>query len=146
VDGKTLWTHLQRPGATLESLLPAGGRGSSELRELDALRRDQPSAVRTACIDAQYAGYLAKQDRALRHLRDLDAKRIPEEFDYAEISHLRHEAREKLSAVRPVSLGQALRVSGITPADVTILSIHLARRRSARGPQVGEKDAEGDVG
>ncbi len=127
LEGKTLWTRLQQPGATLESLLGAAERPSAQAEQLAALRARQPLAVRSACIDAQYAGYLAKQDRALGHLRDLDAKRIPDDCDYAEISHLRHEAREKLSAVRPGSLGQALRVSGITPADVTILAIHLAK-------------------
>ena len=61
-------------------------------------------------------------------MKDLDEKLIPPDFDYSSVQHLRHEAKEKLSAIRPRSLGQALRVSGITPADVTVISIYLMRR------------------
>ena len=60
-------------------------------------------------------------------MQDLDAKLIPPDVDYWAVTHLRHEAKEKLSHIRPRSLGQALRVSGITPADVTVLAIHLHR-------------------
>jgi tRNA uridine 5-carboxymethylaminomethyl modification enzyme len=61
-------------------------------------------------------------------------------MDYARVPHLRHEAMEKLSAVRPRSLGQALRVSGVTPADITVLAVHLAsRERPGRGASGGVK-------
>ena len=55
----------------------------------------------------------------------MSEKRIPEQFDYGQITHLRHEAREKLDRIRPLSLGQASRISGITPADVALLLVHL---------------------
>jgi tRNA uridine 5-carboxymethylaminomethyl modification enzyme len=59
-------------------------------------------------------------------MQDLDDKLIPAGIDYSAVTHLRFEAREKLTAIAPRSLGQALRISGITPADVTVLAIYLA--------------------
>jgi tRNA uridine 5-carboxymethylaminomethyl modification enzyme len=78
--------------------------------------------------DGRYAGYLAKERAALQQMQDLDGWAIPEGTDYDAVLHLRHEAKEKLSRIRPGNLGQALRISGITPADVTILAIYLTGR------------------
>jgi len=91
-------------------------------------------AVESVAVDARYAGYLAKEQAALRQMQELDRKLLPDDLDYDVISHLRYEAREKLDKIRPRCLGQALRISGITPADVTVLAIHLARR-SPGGPK-----------
>jgi len=125
LDGKTLAELLRRPEQTLEGLLSQlGGRGA----ELARLLRQNPTAAVSAAIDARYAGYVQKEQSALRQMQQLDDKLIPEDLDYGRVSHLRHEAMERLTALRPRSLGQALRVSGITPADVTILAIHLAAR------------------
>ncbi len=77
------------------------------------------------CHDVKYAGYIARQDVEIARHERLAEKRIPEAFDFAAITHLRAEAREKLSRVRPISLAQASRISGITPADVALLVLHL---------------------
>ena len=87
----------------------------------------QAAGLESLAIDARYAGYIAKEAATSRHMQELDRKLLPEDLDYAAVSHLRHEAMEKLQQVRPRSLGQALRVSGITPADITILAVHIAR-------------------
>ena len=68
-----------------------------------------------------------------------DRRTIPADLDYAAISHLRAEARDRLAEIRPASLGQALRIGGITPADITVLAVHLARRRPSR-------QADGEMG
>jgi tRNA uridine 5-carboxymethylaminomethyl modification enzyme len=78
--------------------------------------------------DAKYAGYIARQDAEIARQRRVLEKHIPESFDYNSLSHLRMEAREKLRKIRPTSLGQASRISGITPADVALLMIHLGVR------------------
>jgi tRNA uridine 5-carboxymethylaminomethyl modification enzyme len=78
--------------------------------------------------DARYAGYLGKEQAALRQMQELDRKLLPASLDFASVPHLRFEARERLAAAQPRSLGAALRISGITPADVTVLAIHLARK------------------
>jgi tRNA uridine 5-carboxymethylaminomethyl modification enzyme len=98
------------------------------LTNLRQLADAHPRAIRSLSIDAAYAGYLEKQAQQVSQLQDLDAKKIPADLDYQAVSQLRHEAREKLGRIRPANLGQALRVSGITPADVTVLAIYLTTR------------------
>jgi tRNA uridine 5-carboxymethylaminomethyl modification enzyme len=78
--------------------------------------------------DVKYAGYIAREEIQIARQRKLADQRIPEAFDFASVRHLRAEAREKLSRVRPVSLAQAGRISGITPADMALLTVHLAGR------------------
>ena len=80
-------------------------------------------------IRAKYEGYITRQDRQIERFAQLETKLIPHWLDYAEVMGLRNEARQKLSRFNPLSLGQALRISGITPADVTVLAIHLDRRQ-----------------
>jgi tRNA uridine 5-carboxymethylaminomethyl modification enzyme len=79
--------------------------------------------------DAKYAGYISRQFDEVARQQRLAEKRIPESFDYASIGHLRTEAREKLNRVRPQTLAQAGRISGITPADLGLLMIHLEGRK-----------------
>jgi tRNA uridine 5-carboxymethylaminomethyl modification enzyme len=78
-------------------------------------------------IRAKYQGYIARQDRQIERFAQLETKLIPRSIDYARVIGLRNEAKQKLSHFTPRSLGQALRISGITPADVTVLAIHLGR-------------------
>jgi tRNA uridine 5-carboxymethylaminomethyl modification enzyme len=83
-------------------------------------------------IRAKYEGYIARQDRAIERFAQLEMKLIPVSINYAQVTGLRNEARQKLTKFTPRSLGQALRISGITPADVTVLAIHLDRATRAR--------------
>lgn len=130
-EGSSLWDLLRRPNSDLAARL-------AELPEIKAAgyRRD---AVEAAIVDAKYEGYLVKQQRIVALQQNLDCKKIPIDFDYAAVEHLRCEAREKLSAFKPATLGHASRISGITPADITVLQICLkklsgsARRASGEG-------------
>ena len=79
--------------------------------------------------DIKYAGYVARQEVDVARQRRLADKRIPRGFDFARIAQLRMEAREKLSRVQPASLSQATRISGITPADIALLLVHLDGKR-----------------
>jgi tRNA uridine 5-carboxymethylaminomethyl modification enzyme len=79
-------------------------------------------------IAVKYEGYIARQDRQIERFAQMENKLIPAGIDYARVSGLRNEAISKLSKFTPRSLGQALRISGITPADVTVLAIHLEKR------------------
>ena len=90
--------------------------------------RDEKDIAPLVEIRAKYAGYIARQDKAIERFARLEEKLIPAGIDYASVIGLRNEARQKLTTFTPRSLGQALRISGITPADVTILSVHLDRR------------------
>ncbi len=78
-------------------------------------------------IRVKYAGYIARQDRAIERFAKMETKLIPASMDYATVTGLRNEALQKLKKFTPRSLGQALRISGITPADVSLLAVHLER-------------------
>ena len=87
----------------------------------------EPDVAELVEIRIKYEGYIARQDRDIERLAKLESKLIPAATDYSRVVGLRNEARQKLAKFTPRSLGQALRISGITPADVTVLAIHLAR-------------------
>lgn len=80
---------------------------------------------RQMIIEAQYAGYVRRQETDIARLQKVDAVNIPAVFDYLAVPQLRHEAKEKLNRLRPTTVGQASRVSGITPADIAILMFYL---------------------
>jgi tRNA uridine 5-carboxymethylaminomethyl modification enzyme len=80
-------------------------------------------------VRVKYSGYIARQDRHIERFAQMEQKLIPPWVDYATVVGLRNEARQKLTKFTPRSLGQALRISGITPADVTVLAVHLERGR-----------------
>ncbi len=129
LDGKTIWELLSRPDQTLESLAPRTPGDAGE--KLSRLLREHRDAMASLETDARYHGYILKEQQALKQMHQLDSRLIPEHLDYPAITHLRHEAREKLDLIRPRSLGQALRISGITPADITVLAVHLTSRNRA---------------
>ncbi len=100
---------------------------SSDLPE--TLRASFPADLWEAVeIELKYAGYIARQETAIERLRQSDEKVIPARIDYREISGLRAETRQKLESVRPETLGQAARISGVTPADLALLAVYVARR------------------
>ena len=124
VGGKSLAERLRRPEVTLDTL--------EELPEWRAAAFE-PRAAEQAAIGAKYAGYVARQATEVKKAKRWGAVRIPDGFDFAGVEHLRAEAREKLGRVRPADVGQAGRVSGITPADLSVLVVALERagRRNA---------------
>jgi len=83
--------------------------------------------IDAVAIDAKYQGYIEKQKRLTANMQSLEKKKIPYDLDYNTISHLRAEAKQKLSTFRPATLAQAGRISGITPADLTVIRIHLKK-------------------
>ncbi len=118
-DGVTLTKLLRRPETTWQDLV-------DRLAELEAVTARVAEQV---VYDVKYSGYIARQEVHIDRQRRMSEKRIPDHFDYARISHLRAEAREKLSRVRPINLAQAGRISGITPADITLLLVHLEGKK-----------------
>jgi tRNA uridine 5-carboxymethylaminomethyl modification enzyme len=118
-DGLSLWQQLRQPQNTLAETL-------AELAAVKKMNLDR-DVLQAVIIDAKYEGYLAKQERMVAGMRALEAKKIPLELDYKSIAHLRAEAKEKLSAFRPATLAQASRISGITPADITVIQVHLKK-------------------
>ncbi len=89
-------------------------------------------ALTAVHIEAKYGGYIRRQEREVERYRRMESRAIPEGFDFGGVSQLRHEAKEKLARVAPRNIGQAQRISGISPADITVLMVHLTageRRR-----------------
>ena len=106
---------LRRPQVRYEDLAP-----------FDKDRPKLPLSVTEEVeIQLKYAGYLARQEKQVAEFRKEEARLLPEDIDYNAISGLRLEARQKLSEIRPVSLGQAGRISGVSPADIAVLMIYL---------------------
>ncbi|MDR2487047.1 MAG: tRNA uridine-5-carboxymethylaminomethyl(34) synthesis enzyme MnmG [Clostridiales Family XIII bacterium] len=94
---------------------------------------DLPDNVREqAEIQLKYRGYIEKQEIRVRRFQKMEGRQIPDGIDYAALHGLRNEARQKLAAQRPASIGQASRISGVSPADVNVLLIHLARMEGTR--------------
>lgn len=119
-DGKSLREWFRRPeedGRRFITMFP-------ELRGLVG----EPDVLASALVTVKYGGYIDRQERMIARFRELENRAIPAEIDYGAIRHLRREAVERLSAVRPRSIGQAARVSGIHPTDVAVLMVHLRNR------------------
>jgi tRNA uridine 5-carboxymethylaminomethyl modification enzyme len=85
----------------------------------------RPEVVEQVALEAKYSGYIHRQAQQVERYQRLESKPIPAHFDFTAVPQLRAEAREKLARIRPVSLGQASRISGISPADLTVLMIYL---------------------
>jgi tRNA uridine 5-carboxymethylaminomethyl modification enzyme len=115
-------------GQALEQLLRRHDVDWPRLLEMDpalAAREASPEAVEQVVLEAKYAGYIGRQAEQVERFRRLETKPIPAHFDFAAVPQLRAEAKEKLGRVRPANLGQAGRISGISPADLAVLMIYL---------------------
>ena len=118
-----------RDGARLADLLRRPRVGYADLAPFDPDRPDLRSEVTEQVeIALKYEGYIARQQRQVEEMRKLETRPLPPDLDYMEISVLRLEARQKLQQIRPLSLGQASRISGVSPADVAALMIWLEHR------------------
>jgi tRNA uridine 5-carboxymethylaminomethyl modification enzyme len=116
-DGDPLSTWLRRTSTEWADVCER----YPPLREWDA----SPEVVEQVVLEAKYAGYIGRQAADVERFRKLEGKAIPAAFDYMAVPQLRREAKEKLTKLRPSSLGQAGRVSGITPADLAVLLFYL---------------------
>ena len=113
-------------GCPLDALLRRPRVHYDELAPFDPDRPDLPAGVREQVeISVKYEGYIRRQEKQVEEFRRTASRRLPEDMDYSGIQGLRLEAREKLAAVRPLDLGQASRISGVSPADVAALMIYL---------------------
>jgi tRNA uridine 5-carboxymethylaminomethyl modification enzyme len=115
------------PGVSLKSLLRRPELDYSDLAPVDPLRKELPDCVREQVeISIRYEGYIERQARSLEEQRRMENHLMPGDIDYNSLAGLRIEARQKLSAIRPRSLGQAGRISGVSPADVAALMVYLS--------------------
>ncbi len=129
-------------GAKLADLVRRPELSYDLLAPVDSTRPTLPRAVRfSAEVRVKYDGYIRRELAEVKKLQKLEEKLLPPDIDYAAIGGLRLEARQKLNKIRPRSLGQAMRISGVSPADISVLMIRLA---DAGRPEKEEKADEQD--
>jgi len=122
-----------RGPVSAEELLRRPEIGLRDVAELEARWQGaEGPAAEEAETSIRYAGYLEKEERAIARAREKEETRLPEGIDYAGIEHLRLEARQKLAAQKPMTLGAAARIPGVNPADIAVLSIYLAKEQKER--------------
>lgn len=121
-------TSPLKSGVKLEELLKRPQLDYECLAPFDPTRPDYPPEVfEQVEIELKYEGYIKRQQAQIREMRRLESKQIPEDICYDTIDGLRLEAREKLGKIRPQNVGQASRISGVSPADISVLLIYLAK-------------------
>ena len=120
-------------GSSLADLIRRPQLGYDNLAPFDPERPALPAVVREAVeIQMKYAGYIERQQRQVAELAREESRLLPKEIDYLSITGLRVEARQKLSEIRPLSVGQASRISGVSPADIAVLLIWLEQNKPSK--------------
>ena len=123
-------TSPMEKGVKMIELMKRPCIGYAELAPFDPDRPDLPWEIfEQVEIDIKYEGYIKKQQIQIDEIKRLEVQKIPDNIDYSKITGLRLESMEKLAKIRPETLGQASRVSGVSPADITVLIIYLERMR-----------------
>lgn len=121
--GLSLYEFLKRPEVTY-ALIDEIGKGAGE---------DVPDYVKEQCVVVtKYEGYIDKQLKQIDQFKKLESRKLSENINYSEIEGLRLEARQKLDAIKPASVGQASRISGVSPADISVLLVYLEQMRRGR--------------
>ena len=124
IEGAPAALWMRRPEAdvgVLAGVLSVDGQGPFGVDDLNQV-----------LVESKYQGYVDRQERQIERFRRLESMRIPPDADFSKMPELRLEAREHLSRIGPTTLGQASRISGISPADVTVLWIYLTGRRATK--------------
>jgi len=117
-----------KTAASLAELICRPELSYEKLGEIDKGREPLPDAVKEQVeIEIKYEGYIERQLRQVEQFKKMEKKKIPDDLDYDKVESLRLEARQKLKLFRPVSVGQASRISGVSPADVSVLLVYLER-------------------
>ncbi|MGQ9503942.1 MAG: tRNA uridine-5-carboxymethylaminomethyl(34) synthesis enzyme MnmG [Thermogutta sp.] len=134
-EGVPLIKLLARPEVTWQEVLAI----------CPALGEFRKDVVEQVMYDVKYEGYVAREELAIERQQRLAAKRIPSDINYDDVPHLRAEAREKLSRIRPVDFSQAGRISGITPADLAVLAVYLEQRTRRTAPSSRELLSQSEI-
>ena len=116
--------YLKQPGVTIKDVLELIS-GDNDLFS------DKIEVLERAAVFIKYQGYIEKQQREIDKFKKLENEQIPDDFDYSQIKGLKVEAKEKFIRFRPLSLGQAGRMEGITPGDVAVLSVYLKKHKES---------------
>ena len=136
INQEFLEKHNSSPlksGSNLAELLCRPELTYEILAELDSEREPLPKdVIEQVSIEIKYEGYMERQLRQIEQFKKMENKKIPENIDYEDVPSLRIEARQKLSKYRPVNVGQASRISGVSPADISVLLVYLEHFRNKK--------------
>jgi tRNA uridine 5-carboxymethylaminomethyl modification enzyme len=125
---------ILKTGATLAELIRRPELDYQMLAELDPKRPElSEDTAEQVNINIKYEGYLKRQEQQVAQFKKLESKRLDPDFDYSTVNSLRKEAVQKLNLYKPVSIGQASRISGVSPADISVLLVHLEQMRHGGG-------------
>ena len=117
-----------KSGSTLAELVRRPELDYEKIREIDKKRPDLPFDVREQVnIEIKYEGYIKRQRQQVAQFKKLEGRHLPENFDYSQVKSLRREAVQKLNQIQPSTVGQASRISGVSPADISVLLVYLGR-------------------
>ena len=135
---------LLNTGSTLTELIRRPELNYDLLYELDPERPKLPDDVREQVnINIKYDGYIKRQIKQVESFKKLENKKLEKDFDYDAVSGLRIEARQKLKLYQPVSIGQASRISGVSPADLSVLLVYMEQYYHQRNQN--QKNSQGGV-
>ena len=117
---------LLKSGATIAELVKRPELSYMMLAELDDERPELPEDVQVQVdINLKYEGYIKRQMQQVAQFKKLETRKLPRDFDYSTVKSLRLEAVQKLNLYQPLNIGQASRISGVSPADISVLMVHL---------------------
>ena len=117
-------------GVKLSDLIRRPELSYDLLESIDPNRPSLPEEVREQVnINIKYEGYITRQIKQVEHFKKIESKKIPAEIDYDDVPSLRIEARQKLNKLRPLNMGQASRISGVSPADISVLLVYLEQAK-----------------
>lgn len=130
---ESLGSTTLKSGASIKELIRRPELNYMALAPIDPERPALPEDVQEQVnINIKYEGYIRRQMSQVKQFKKMEKKRIPEDIDYEDVGSLRIEARQKLSKIRPASIGQASRISGVSPADISVLLIYLEQMHHRR--------------
>ena len=142
---KSIRIGAARTACSLAELMCRPELGYEQVAGLDPDRKPLPKEVTEQVeINIRYEGYIARQKRQVEQFDKMENRRIPENIDYNDVGSLRLEARQKLKEFRPSSIGQASRLSGVTPADIAVLLIYMEKYKEQQKAEQAGKDAGND--
>ena len=127
---ENLGTTPLKTATTLGELIRRPELDYEKIKELDKDREELPyDVIEQVNINIKYNGYIERQKKQVKNFKKLENKKIPDNFDYTKVKSLRIEAVQKLQFYKPINIGQASRISGVSPADISVLLIYLEQMK-----------------
>jgi len=128
---------LLRSGIALSELLKRPEINYEDFKEVDLSRPELSwDIINQVLIELKYEGYILRQLKQVEQFKKLERKFIPEDIDYEDVNSLRIEAKQKLKQIKPISIGQASRISGVSPADISVLLVYLEHKRRTKKNEI----------